>query len=110
MAELIEITPAAANLRTDDPGIELNLYCWRHNAVHAVPLHDVEKILYALGPAPTDAYFSGYDDGKGMHGVTEPTRDRDERPDCWLEVLRWADDSEMYAEHVEQGIECRSKS
>lgn len=87
----------------------LRLYCWRHNLLHEIAVPDVEKILYALGPAPTDAYFSGYDDGRGMHGVAEPTRDRDERPDCWLEVLRWADDSEMYAEHVEQGIECRSK-
>jgi hypothetical protein len=88
----------------------MNLYCWPHRVVHAVPLADVEKIVYALGPAPTDAYFSGYDDGGDNWGEgNKPTRTRDYQP-CWLEVLKWADDAEMYAEHVEQGIECRERS
>jgi hypothetical protein len=89
---------------------DLNLYCWPCREVHQLPAADVEKIVYALGPAPTDAYFSGYDDGGDNYGLgAEPTRARDYQP-CWLEVLKSADDSEVYAEHVEQGIECRERS
>lgn len=96
---------------TDRDQSSMTLYCWRCNGPHVLLLPDVEKIVYALGPAPTDAYFSGYDDGGDNYGLgAEPTRSKDEQPTCWLEVLRWADDSEMYAEHVEQGIECREKS
>jgi hypothetical protein len=93
----------------------LNLYCWPHNAVHAFPVADVEEIVYALAADPTDSYRSGWDDRAAAelhavrHGgpVAGPTEGHPGIP-CLKEVLKnWARDSEVYAEHVEQGVGCR---
>jgi hypothetical protein len=89
------------------PPAELNLYCWPHNAVHTFPVADIERIVYALGPVGNDQYASGFEDADNQVG---PLREVTDPQPCWAEVLRWAGDSEMYAEHVEQGIGCREAS
>lgn len=74
----------------------VTLYCWPHKANHTLPADDVERIVYALGGIAVDA--------RG----TEPIGcDPMPQPDCPLSLLRLADDSEGYAEHVEQGFTCR---
>jgi len=90
----------------------LNLYCWQHRTVHAFPLADVERIIYALGAETIDGYDGGYRDGWNVRRVGGPwgsdrTRLTDDPPDCLKTVLRGAGDDEVYAEHVEQGVECR---
>jgi hypothetical protein len=90
MAELIVIGPAATDLRSDDPGVSMNLHCWPCRTVHEFGLDDVERIVYALGGIAADDF---------NRIVSEP--------DCLISVLRGASDSEAYAEHVDQGVECR---
>lgn len=70
-------------------GRVMRLYCWPCRTAHSFPLEDVEKIVYALG---ADAM------------MPEPISVNE--PSCLKEVLRW-DNPEVFAEHVEQGIECR---
>lgn len=89
----------------------MNLYCWQHRTVHAFPLADVEKIIYALGAEAIDGYDGGYRDGwnanDGAPYGTDRTRRAEDPQDCLMTVLRGADNPEVYAEHVEQGVECR---
>jgi len=114
MADLLIITTYRDNYGRDvldvtpDNPIRMQLYCWPCRTVHEFGLEDVEKIVYALGPVGDDQYSSGFDDG-ATPGAGPIRLPGDPQP-CWLEVLRWADDSEMYAEHVEQGIECRERA
>lgn len=76
----------------------LRFYCWPHRTNHEFGLKDVEKIVYALGASDWD----------GWNDAHIPSGEKD--PQCLLEVLRGANDAEDYAEHVEQGIECRERS
>jgi len=90
----------------------MRLYCWQHRTVHAFPLADVEQIIYALGASVIDAYDGGYRDGWNNANDNRPygadrARQTDDPPDCLRRVIREAGDCEMYAEHVEQGVECR---
>lgn len=89
-----------AELTFDDETLEpqvagLNLYCWPCRTVHQFDLDDVEKIVYTLGASEWD----GWNDAHMPSG--------DEHPQCLREILRLADNPEGYAEHVEQGVECR---
>lgn len=68
------------------------LYCWPCKDVHVFSPDDVERIVYALGADVVQADGSAPERGE---------------PDCLGEVLGWARSAELYAEHVEQGIECR---
>lgn len=77
----------------------LRLYCWPHRTTHEFGLKDVEKIVYALGADAAD---------RGPDANRVPVEDF--IPSCPNEVLDWADDAEVYAEHVEQGIECRERA
>jgi len=82
-----------ANVEASPPpdSSTMNLYCWPCRAPHVLLLRDVERIVYALGAHETDK-----DPRAGSWAGS-----------CLLQVLRWADDAEIYAEHVEEGIECR---
>lgn len=77
----------------------MNLYCWRCNGPHVLLLDDVERLVYALATDAAD---------RSERADRVPLADY--IPSCYLTVLRWAADSEMYAEWVEQGVECRTKS
>lgn len=105
------MTDLVTHLKTGPSQFErgMNLYCWPHRTVHEFTLKDVEKIVYALGVEAITAYQSGFDDGSADVEPI-PTRLPEDPPQCLLEVLRGADDIEVYAEHVEQGIECREKA
>lgn len=73
--------------------LTMHLYCWPCRAVHAFPLAEVERIVYALGADAADLNHEG------------PA----EEIACLFDVQRWAE-SGPYAEHVEQGIECRERA
>jgi hypothetical protein len=88
MAELHEFT-------AEEPQVQaMNLYCWPCRTVHQFPLADVEKLVYALGADAQD-------------GWSETAVVSMDEPDCLNELLKAAGNPEAYAEHVEQGIECR---
>lgn len=72
----------------------MDLYCWPHNTTHHFTAGEVEQIVYALTGW---AY-----DSEQVAGEYNP-----KRLTCPQEALRMAGDSEMYVEHVEQGVECR---
>lgn len=110
MAELVVIGSPAADLRSDDPGVSMRFYCWPHRVVHEFDLKAVEKIAYALGAEAVTAYEAGFNDGGENYGEGERTRLPEDGPQCLRKVLRGADDIEVYAEHVEQGIECRERA
>jgi hypothetical protein len=78
-------------------GADLNLYCWRCRAAHSFTVADIERLVYALATDAAD---------RSERADRVPIEDY--QPSCYHEVLRWAGDSEMYAEWVEQGVECRS--
>lgn len=88
----------------------MHLYCWPCRATHEFGLQDVEKIVYALGAEAITAYESGFNDGGDNFGLGERSRMPEDPPQCLREVLRGADDVEVYAEHVEQGIERREQA
>jgi hypothetical protein len=81
----------------------MDLYCWQHNTNHHLTAGELERAFYALGAAYSDE-------------LTEPDGDRVyagelsiEHPICPVAVAReWAD-PEMYAEVIEQGVECRKR-
>lgn len=77
------------------------LYCWLHRDNHSFTQGEVEKIVYSLGAAETDAYLDGARDPETA--LTNPPPS----PTCLQDALRSADNPEVYAEHVEQGVECR---
>jgi len=74
----------------------MHLYCWPHNAVHAFPVADIERIVYALG-----VEIVHQRDAERV----PPESPADFGTQCPIEALRWAGDG--YADHVEQSIECR---
>jgi hypothetical protein len=80
----------------------VRLYCWQHNAVHTLPLADVERLVYALAVAERDSSRLGADDPElGRASAKMPAA-------CPLVVVRdWAGDPDLYAEWVEQGVGCR---
>jgi hypothetical protein len=88
----------------------VHLYCWPCKTVHEFSLQDVERIVYALGAEAITAYEAGFNDGGENFGEGERTRLPEDPPQCLREVLRGAVDIEVYAEHVEQGIECRERA
>jgi hypothetical protein len=61
----------------------LNLYCKVHDALHALTLMDVERLVYALLLAEVDAYAVGY--GHADNGSTED--DNYDTADCPLAHL-----------------------
>jgi len=97
MAELVVIGSAAADLRSDDPGVSMRFYCWPHRTTHEFGLEDVEKIVYALGAEAVESPDDRADAGTGV-------------PTCLRFVLDWAGTPEVFREHVEQGIECRERT
>lgn len=101
MAELVVIGAEAADQYSDDPGVSVRLYCWPCRTVHEFKADDVEWIVYALGALEVHAYQVASEDPElgGDLGRAGPT--------CLEEVLRVAGDSDMAAEHVEQGVQCR---
>jgi hypothetical protein len=105
-------------MQPEAESIEVRLYCWSCLTVHTFALADVERIVYALVADPIDSYRSGWDDRAAAelhavrHGgpVAGPTEGHPGTP-CPKDVLKnWAGDIELYAEHVEQGVECRAAS
>jgi hypothetical protein len=88
----------------DDDLVMLRLYCWPCRTVHEFKLKDIERIVYSLGAAEILAYDSGYQDAEDK---IERTRPADGPSACLLTALRDAGNSEVFAEHVEQGVECR---
>jgi hypothetical protein len=100
MAELMvfhsgQITPC---------GIDVNLYCWQHKANHVMEVHDVEQLVYALTVGYADA-ITTTDDRRFPDDAYS-----DHLP-CPLAVAKqWASDPEIYAEHVEQEVECRASA
>ena len=78
------------------PLMRLNLYCWPCRTVHAFPLTDVERIVYAFGGAEAD-----------RDADPEPFTDGEPMPSCLVDVLGVSNLAEMYAEHVDRGVECR---
>lgn len=86
----------------------MRLYCWPCRTVHELEVAEVERIVYALGAAETVAYDSGFMDGSG--DVGDGTRTRAAVSTCLRQALIAADHPEVFAEHVEQGIECREMS
>lgn len=80
----------------------LRLYCWQHNEVHEFTLDDVEQIIYALAAGVPNAYGLGADHPEFGH-LCEAAK-----PECPIDTLRSAGDIELFAEHVEQGVECRA--
>ena len=87
-------------MQVDIEAINLRLYCWQHKANHTLPLADVERIVYAL---MADAL---------MVSMANSLPDTADLPQsvipCQLEILKnWANDIEVFAEHVEQGVGCR---
>jgi hypothetical protein len=85
--------------------VTVNLYCWPHRTVHRFDLGAVEKIVYALGAAEILAYDSGYQDATDK---IERTRPAEGPSACLRTALRDADNPEVFAEHTEQGVECRA--
>jgi hypothetical protein len=82
--------------------VAVNLYCWPHKTVHRFDLADVEQIVYALGAAERDGHRAGADDPSFGRQVARL------QAACLREVLKtWAGDPDLFAEHVEQGVECR---
>lgn len=79
--------------------IVMRLYCWPCRMVHALPLADVERIVYALGAAEACARNDDQVPAQGPE---------DFGTQCLVFVLRSAGDAEAYAEHVEQGVTCRA--
>jgi hypothetical protein len=69
----------------------VHLYCWPCRTTHEFGLKDVERIVYALGAAISLGNPELY-------------------PYCLRTALRDADHPEVFAEHVEQGIECRERA
>jgi hypothetical protein len=91
--------------------VSINLYCWPCRTVHQFELGDVEKIVYALGAAATVAEHASYIDGWQDADDGKPNSGPDgDTPMCLKIALRDADQPEVFAEHTEQGIECREKS
>jgi hypothetical protein len=82
---------------------QLNLYCWPCKAVHALPLVDVEKVVYALGAMEADGYQMAKDDPAMASAMAE-----DDAPTCLTTVLTFAHSD--LAAHVEQGAACREAS
>jgi hypothetical protein len=105
MAELV--THVLKQDRPYPPAVALtmNFYCWPCRTVHAFGLEDVEKIVYALGAAEILAYDSGYQDATDR---IERTRPAEGPSACLRTALRDADNPEVFAEHTEQGVECRA--
>jgi hypothetical protein len=71
----------------------VRLHCWTHNTTHHLTPGQAEQVVYALTAATSDAVISD------IVPVGEYP--------CPLEALRWAGDPELYAEHVQQGVESR---
>lgn len=95
MAELLHVAAVGADSALVTV---MNLYCWQHKANHLLPLAEVERLVYALG-------VDGWDRGPGADRVAQG----DFVPACPLDVVKnWAGDPEIYAEWVEQGVECRA--
>lgn len=81
------------------PEVEMRLWCWQHKANHTLPLADVERIVYALG---WHSINNNWMPGAWENRVEQP------HPLCPLFILSWAVGEGAYAEHVEQGVECRA--
>jgi hypothetical protein len=96
--EKLMFYPDSREIRT----VALTLYCWQHNANHMLKLADLERLVYALSAAVSDAYGIGADDpALGREFAALPSC-------CLLDVVKdWAGDPDMYADHVEQGVACR---
>jgi len=84
----------------------LRLYCWPCGAVHEFEIPDVERIVYALGAAEVLATH--------MQSETFTDQDRADAREmanagttCLATILDCSHDPEVFAEHVEQGVECR---
>ena len=77
------------------------LFCWSHNRAHRFTPGEGERIVYALMALLHDAELA--------HAQRQepPAIDSRDDPICPEAALRLAYDSEGYAEHVEQGVECR---
>lgn len=113
MAELIHAlsyTPRAMTMAgpvESSHEVAVNLYCWPCRTVHAFTLVEVEQIVYALGAAEILAYDSGYQDAEDQ---AERTRPADGPSACLRTALQDAGNPEVFAEHVDQGMECRERS
>jgi hypothetical protein len=79
----------------------VNLYCGRHRENHDLRPSIVEQVVYSLSAAYADAITEP--EGGAAYAGEDALR----LIPCPVEVARWAGDSEMYAEHVEQSVECR---
>jgi len=84
----------------------VHLYCWPCRTVHEFSLKDVERIVYALGMAEVEALHMG-----GVIGQQTECRELAAfGPSCLREILPATHDGDLFAEHVEQGIECRERA
>lgn len=103
MAELTSVVayPGDGHTWQQNPVLVIRLYCWAHQAVHELPIEDVEKLVYALQAAEKTAWQAGADDPRMGHLCARDPMD------CPFEIRKWAEDSELFAEHVEQGSASR---
>lgn len=109
VAELVAsdvLTYAGSIALIDRATVKVGLYCWPCRTVHALPLGDVEKIVYALGKVEVLALELGGDEGL----TTECAELAAAGPSCLAKVLECARDGAAYREHVEQGVTCREAS